>query len=281
MSLKLSSVAQAIESNHGGNFSVLRLDLERLEGFIAPIMGFDHFLMSGRTFAPHPHAGFSAISYVFEDSPGALRNRDSQGHDLIVPPGGLVWTQAGNGIIHDEFPESQATVHGLQLFVNLASNHKHKAPQVLYASADAIPVAEDAQGNHVRVLAGQFAGLSSPIQPAEPFDFLDIKLRDRWSYSIKRSHNMMIYVLSGSVTISTANTEQSLDAHQAIGIYADAVGEDLHLEPSPTTHLLLLSGQDQKEPVAVYGPFIMNTRAELAEAYERYRSGQMGRLQLA
>jgi len=279
MSLQFSPISQAVEASHGGNFSVFRLDLERLGGFIAPIMGFDHYRMSGPTFAPHPHAGFSAVSYVFENSAGALRNRDSLGHDLTVQPGELLWTQAGRGVIHDEFPASNgAAVHGLQLFVNLSSKNKHLAPQVFHADADAIPVSEEAAGNRIRILTGQRGELRSPITPTEPFDFFDARLNGSWVYPVKSHQNVMVYVLSGAVTISIGDGERSLGEHEAVGIRADVSAGDLRIEPKDSAHLLLLSGQDSREPVAVGGPFIMNTHDELADAYERYRIGQMGRL---
>jgi redox-sensitive bicupin YhaK (pirin superfamily) len=104
VSLELSPVAEAPEARHGARFSANRLDLAALEGFSSPVVGFDHFRMSGPTFAPHPHAGFSAVSYVFEDSAGALHNRDSIGHDLIASAGDVIWTQAGSGVIHEEVP---------------------------------------------------------------------------------------------------------------------------------------------------------------------------------
>jgi len=279
MSLKFSPTSRAVEASHGGNFSVFRLDLERLGGFIAPIMGFDHFRMSGPTFAPHPHAGFSAVTYVFEDSPGALRNRDSLGHDLIAQPGGLLWTQAGSGVIHDEFPASKdAAVHGLQLFVNLSSKSKHLAPQLFHVDAAAVPVSEDAAGNRIRILTGQYGEHSSPITPAEPFDFFDARVNGPWSYSVKRHQNVMVYVLSGTVSISNGGEERSLSEHEAIGIRSDISVGDLHIKPEGAAHLLLLSGQDAQEPVAVDGPFIMSNRDELTDAYERYRTGQMGRM---
>lgn len=93
MVLALSSVATADAAAQSAHFSARRLDLQALTGFINPVMGFDHFRMSGPTFAPHPHAGFSAVSYVFEDSSGALRNRDSLGNDLSIEPGAMVWTR--------------------------------------------------------------------------------------------------------------------------------------------------------------------------------------------
>jgi redox-sensitive bicupin YhaK (pirin superfamily) len=117
-------------------------------------MMFDHYRMSGPTFAPHPHAGLSAVTYVFEDSAGAIHNRDSLGHDLDVQPGEILWTQAGSGVVHDEYPaKHDASVHGLQLFVNLSRKNKFIAPQMLYGRSSAILVWKDAAGNRVRILS--------------------------------------------------------------------------------------------------------------------------------
>jgi redox-sensitive bicupin YhaK (pirin superfamily) len=279
MSLNFSPIVQAVEASHGGHFSVFRLDRERLAGFIEPIMGFDHFRMSGPTFAPHPHAGFSAVSFVFEDSPGALRNRDSLGNDLTVEPGEVLWTQAGTGVIHDEFPaQSGQEVHGLQLFVNLSSQNKGLPPRMFHADASHIPAMEDTAGNRIRILSGQLGELRSSLSPAEPFDFFDASLRGNWSYSIRASWNAMVYVLSGTVYLATEGERRVLRQHEAIGIHGNAVAGELHIEPAVPARVLVLSGQDPREPVAVYGPFIMNTQAELDQAYERYRDGRMGRL---
>lgn len=142
MSDSFSPVAKAIEAVQSGNFSVKRLDLARLG--VAPVMMFDHYRMSGPTFAPHPHAGLSAVSYIFEDS---------LGHSVDIKPGEIVWAQAGRGIVHDEYPaKSGAPVHGLQLFVNLSRKNKFIAPQMLYGRASSIRVWKDAAGNRIRVL---------------------------------------------------------------------------------------------------------------------------------
>lgn len=279
MPLKLSPVVQAAESSHGGNFSVFRLDRERLAGFIEPIMGFDHYRMSGPTFAPHPHAGFSAVSFVFEDSPGGLRNRDSLGNDLTIKPGEVLWTQAGSGVIHDEFPaERGQEVHGLQLFVNLRSRNKDLAPRMFHADAGNIAVLDDAAGNHVRILSGRLGSHRSPLDLAEPFDFLDARLRGSWTYPVNSRWNVMLYVLSGAIAITADGQTQRLAKGDAIGIRGEAGAGELRIDPVSPAHLLVLSGQDPQEPVAVYGPFIMNTQIELDEAYERYRAGRMGRL---
>lgn len=278
MTIQLSPVAEAPAATPGPHFSANRLDLGALDGYIAPVVGFDHFRMSGPTFAPHPHAGFSAVSVLFEDSPGALHNRDSLGHDLIAGPGDIVWTQAGSGAIHEEVPERNGVmVHGLQLFVNLSARNKHAAPQAFHAKSATIPVVEQGH-NRIRVVSGEFEGEASPVSPAERFDLLDASLRGSLSYTLDRGWNGLVYVLSGKVTVSTEGQDRILGPHQAVGMRGgDEVGT-IRIAPQGEAHVLVLAGKDPKEPVATYGPFIMNSQAELVAAYERYRSGAMGRL---
>lgn len=279
MSLRFSASVKAAEVRPSASFSAHRLDLEQLGSFVSPVVGFDLFQMSGPTFAPHPHAGFSAVSYVFEDSKGALRNRDSLGNDVLVQPGELVWTQAASGVIHDEFPErSGDAVSGLQLFVNLSSVNKHIAPTMFRASSSDIPVVDDTAGNRTRVLSGAFAGVRAAIDPTEPFDFFDVHLRAPWAYSARPGWGVMLYVLAGTVIVAGSDVEHSLGAHEAIGIRADMPYDLITLRPQGQAHILLLCGEDPQEPVVVHGPFIMNTRDELQSAWERYHDGRMGQL---
>lgn len=279
MVLALSSVATADAAAQSAHFSARRLDLQALTGFINPVMGFDHFRMSGPTFSPHPHAGFSAVSYVFEDSSGALRNRDSLGNDLSIEPGAMVWTQAGSGVVHDEFPARPGKeVHGLQLFVNLSRAHKGVAPRMLHAPAGVVPQLEVPGGSRIRVLAGAIGDVRGPIEPIEPFDFLDIELYADWIYDTSASRNGLVYVVSGQLEVSSGPKLRSLSAHQAIAFRAPEKGGRLHLKPMGPTRVVLLSGVDPKEPVVSYGPFIMSSQQELKEAYARYLNGQMGRL---
>jgi redox-sensitive bicupin YhaK (pirin superfamily) len=109
-----------------------------------PFMMVDHFVMDEPTFMPHPHAGFSAVTYLFEDSEGGIANRDSLGHALHIAPGGLLWTQAGSGVLHEELPVQRGLgTHGLQIFVNSAIAHKDKPAQVFERRAEdivAVPV---------------------------------------------------------------------------------------------------------------------------------------------
>lgn len=146
MQAEFSSVVAAPRDTHGRTFAAARIDMKRLAGFTSPLVGVDHFWMSGPTFAPHPHAGFAAITYVFDDSEGGMRNRDSLGHDFVAGPGDLIWTQAGAGVIHDELPDAPGkTVHGLQIFVNSSEKHKSLAslaPQVRHIRSVEVPAGQ-------------------------------------------------------------------------------------------------------------------------------------------
>lgn len=278
MSLTLSSVVNAEPATHGGHFSARRLDLQGLGRSGSPVMGFDHYRMSGPTFAPHPHAGFSAVSYLFEDSPGGLRNRDSLQHDLVIEPGAMVWTQAGSGVVHDEFPaQAGREVHGVQIFVNLPREKKDLPPQMLHLAAQDVPVVMDTDGNRTRVLSGRFSGAVSPVAPAEPFDLLDVTVMGTWSFRVPARRNVLVYVLSGAVEITAGEQVRQVKAFQAVA-GRGSKSDDLHVKAQEASQLLLLSGTDPGEPVAVYGPFIMNDQAQLAAAFERYRNGEMGRL---
>jgi redox-sensitive bicupin YhaK (pirin superfamily) len=278
MSIKFSSIARASHSAFSPQFSAYRLDVEAMAGLIAPIIGFDHFRAAGPTFPPHPHAGFSAVTYVFDDSAGSLRNRDSLGHDVVIGPGEMVWTQAALGIVHDEQPaEPGVEVHGLQLFVNLSKANKTLAPAMFHASSEKVPTLQ-VEGAEVRVLAGVFHGMTGPVEPVEPFNFFDVELTSRFTLDLPDHHNVMIYVLAGNVELEGGGEQHRLTAHEAIAMQASTARESLSITPHLSAHLLILSGVDPQEPVAAYGPFIMNDQAGLQAAYSRYVEGKMGRL---
>jgi len=278
MSLILSPVVHAEPATLGGHFSGHRLDLAGLGDFASPVMGFDQYRMSGPTFAPHPHAGFSAVSYVFEDSPGGLRNRDSLQHDLVIEPGAMVWTQAGSGVVHDEFPaRTGEEVHGVQIFINLPRRKKDLPPRMLAIAPADVPEVVDAAGNRTRVLTGRFADAVSPVESAEPFDLFDVTVRGAWRFRVPARRNILVYVLSGAVEVGAGDQVRQVEAFQAVAGRADEA-DDLHVKAREPAQFLLLSGTDPREPVAVYGPFIMNDQAQLTAAFERYRRGEMGRL---
>jgi redox-sensitive bicupin YhaK (pirin superfamily) len=260
-----------------GFSSLQYLDLEALEVAAAPLAVLDDFRVTGMPFSPHPHAGFAAVTYVLEDSPGDLRSRASSGADLTVGPGGIVWTHAGHGVVHEEVPAvAGRELHGLQLFVNLSSKYKLTAPQVLHLEPAEVPQWHSDDGDRVRVVVGSFNGISSPLVPPEPFTLLDVRLLHQIAFDLQAGHSTIVYVLTGNIVARADGHEKDVDGGHALAFGGD--GERVTLEARSLSHFLILSGNEIGEPVVAEGPFIMNERSQIADAFARYRSGAMGRL---
>lgn len=277
MSIEISPLLPTVNASLGAGFSANRIVAAQVAEQVQPLMGMDHFLMSDVTFAPHPHAGFSALTYVFENSPGTLRNRDSLGHDFEMGPGGLVWTQAARGLVHDERPAKAGEgVHGVQIFVNLSGKNKGLAPRVFRLEGEAVPIWTDAEGNRVRVVVGGYGGLRSPVVPAEPFQLLDVKLESEIELPVEAAWNAVLYVLSGDVAVSVDGASSRVADAQAIALKGGGVAKLSAVAPA---QLLVMAGMAIDEPVVSYGPFIMNTEAQVAEAVHRFQQGGMGNLE--
>jgi len=277
MPIEFSPVIAAKAHASGGIFSVQSIDLEGLGERASPFALLDTFRVSGRPFGPHPHAGFSAITYVFEDSKGALRSRDSLGNDLVVGPGGIVVLQAARGALHEETPaEIGRELHGAQIYVNLSSKSKLAAPQTLWLEKSQVPEWRNGDGDRVRVLAGSFEGVSSPLAPAEPFTLFDAGLHREISFSLEKDHNALVYVLAGDVAVRAAGRVQEVRGEQALALHGS--GGRVTLKAAQPAHLLVLSGAEIREPIFAHGPFIMNDRSQIEAAVARYRSGGMGHL---
>ena len=262
----------------GGSFSLQQLDLHQWGERASPVEVLDHFRVSGRPFPPHPHAGFSAVTYVFEDSQASLRSRDSLGNDAVVGPGGLVWTQAGSGLLHEETPaEDGRELHGLQVFVNLSSKNKLVKPQQFRIENQNVPVWRSNAGDRVRVVVGSFAQLSSPLVPAEAFRFLDAELVHEIAFELEDGNNAIVYVLKGRATVSADGRDVTVAPEQAVALHGSGT---VNLQARDRAHVLVLSGAAIGEPVISAGPFIMNDKSQVEDAFARYRAGGMGRLEL-
>jgi len=261
----------------GGSFSVKAIDLHELGELASPVTVLDDFRVSGRPFPPHPHAGFSAVTYVFEDSPGGLRSRDSLGNDVVTGPGGIVWTQTGSGVIHEEVPaDPDRELHGLQIFVNLSSKNKLVVPQMFRLEKSEVPECWSDAGDRVRVVVGSFQGVSSPLVPAEPFTFLDVDLRRAISFNLENTHNAIVYVLTGGVLVGAYGREQNMAGGHAIALYGS--GGRVTFEASDPSRFLILSGAEIREPVVVQGSFMLNEQSQIDDAVARYQAGEMGYL---
>jgi redox-sensitive bicupin YhaK (pirin superfamily) len=279
MPIPFSPVVAARQRALPGFSSLLYVDLAELGVAASPLAVLDDFRVPGLPFSPHPHAGFAAVTYVFEDSPGDLRSRASLGADLTVGPGGIVWTEAGRGVVHEEVPAvTGRELHGVQLFVNRSARNKLIPPRVLHLDPGDVPEWRDQHGDRVRVVTGAFEGVSSPLDPAEPFTLLDAWLQREIRVTVAAAHNMVVYVLAGSVAVRADGRQEELAAGQALAMSGRRGGGEARLAAGQPAHLLVLSGAEIREPVVTAGPFIMNEPAQIEDATARYRRGEMGHL---
>jgi len=224
-------------------------------------------------FPDHPHRGFETVTLVHD---GLMRHKDSVGNEGVLGPGDVQWMTAGRGIIHSEIPEMiEGRLSGFQLWVNLPSQLKMTAPNYQDIPASKIPFS-NFEGNHVRVIAGEYGKFTGPAIPGIKVRLLDILLDkgNPWSITPEKSTQFFLCIYEGSI-----ETKDNLEKPQ--NIIAPAVvlfqgSGSLGLVAGPAgAKLLYCEGQPIKEAVARMGPFVMNTEAELMQAVEDYNSGQL------
>jgi redox-sensitive bicupin YhaK (pirin superfamily) len=230
----------------------------------------------------HPHRGFETVTYMLE---GAFEHQDSSGGGGYLGPGDVQWMTAGAGIVHSELPAERirregGRVHGLQLWVNLPRADKMSPPRYQEINADEIPVTEPAPGARVKVVAGEVFGVRGPVDVHSPIVYLHVTLQAGAAVDVPvpDGHQAFAYVISGRGQFGADETEAS---ESQLVLFADDQG-DVHLagpdDLEGPLEALVISGVPLREPVARYGPFVMNTRAELVQAVEDYQSGAMGRI---
>jgi redox-sensitive bicupin YhaK (pirin superfamily) len=223
-------------------------------------------------FPNHPHRGFETVTYMLA---GRMRHGDNQGNEGLLGPGSVQWMTAGRGIVHSEFPEQQeGLMWGFQLWVNLPSADKMTAPRYQDIQADQIPEVELGAGARARVLVGTVNGVAGPVTKVvtDPIYF-DLHLEPGASYAaaLPESHNVFAYVYEGDAKIGAGATavargELALTSRGAsLPVTAGANG----------ARLIVVGGRPLGEPVARYGPFVMNTVDELKQAFADYQAGRL------
>src|SRR5262245_1747350 len=228
----------------------------------------------------HPHRGFETVTYMLS---GSFRHKDSQGHEGKLNPGDVQWMTAGRGVVHSEEPskEFQQTggkLHGVQLWVNLPKADKMIRPHYQEIPAEKIPSARTSDGKVVvRVLAGESLGVRSVIEPRTPIFYLDFMLKPggKVVQPVPRDFNAFAYVIAGPVLFGGHTGE----VQRGMMVRFERDGDEVWIE-SPenqaSSRVLLIGGRPLSEPIARYGPFVMNTPQEIREAFEDYQSGRMG-----
>ena len=277
MPIEFSAIMPATRWENGEIFSADSIKLHALGETTSPIAVLDDFRVRGQPFGPHPHAGFSALTYVFEDSPGRARSRDSLGNDFSVGPGGIIWFQAGRGALHHELPaDEDGEIHGAQIFVKLSIRNKLIAPRTFWLEGSEVPEWRNAAGDRVRVAVGAYQGVSSPLVPAEPLDLLDVALRQAIPFDLPTAHHALVYVREGGLRIRADGRDAHVSGGQALALRRG--GGRVSLEATDPARFLLLSGHEQHEPAVMAGPFIMNDALQIRAAEARFRAGEMGTL---
>ncbi len=219
-------------------------------------------------FPSHPHRGFETVTYLLA---GRVRHKDNAGHEGTIEAGGVQWMTAGRGVVHSEMPErADGLLDGFQLWVNLPAANKMMAPRYQEFDRAHIPVETRAGGVAVRVVAGSTGpGTAGPVDAlVTPVKLLDVTLPAGATFEepLPAQWNGFVYLMSGELTIG----ETTLPAKHLAVLGA---GDLLQLRASTASHLLLVAGAPIGEPVARYGPFVMNTEAELHQAFRDFQRG--------
>jgi redox-sensitive bicupin YhaK (pirin superfamily) len=241
-----------------------------------PFLNLDDFHMAQPTFPPHPHAGFSAVTYLFEDSPGSFQNRDSRGNAQRIGPGALHWTEAASGVIHEEVPTVRGVdCHGLQMFVNLPVSRHSSEPRALHLDTHQVPEWKSAPGVRVRVLAGAVSTASSPLQVVPAVTFLDVHLAPNSTVELPAAAGQTAFAMAiggaGFASGSPLSTHEAVLFDQQAGVMRLSThGESLHA--------LVGVGTPLEQPVLFRGPFALTSAEALEDARRRYAKGAMGHL---
>jgi redox-sensitive bicupin YhaK (pirin superfamily) len=275
--LRIQSHLPVMPMNKGTGFRALGVRGD--SAVMDPYLMVDHYWMSQPTFGPHPHAGFSAVTYMFDDAETGFDNRDSMGDHSHIRPGDLHWTTAGAGVVHDEVPvEPGRTAHGLQIFVNLAAAKKHMPPAAIHIAAERMPVVQQSGGAQVKVVFGAYDDGHVTAEPLEemPTDagLLDISVAagQRFDYPVPAGHSATLLVITGAVQVAS----DFLKDGQAVAFERE--GGVLVLQATQDSQLALLLGRPLGEPVVRHGPFAMTTQTDIERAINDFQVGRMGRL---
>ena len=229
----------------------------------------------------HPHRGFETVTYMLE---GEFEHEDSAGHRGVIRPGDVQWMTAGAGIVHSEMPSRRirdegGRIHGFQIWVNLPARDKMTRPRYQEVPSDRIPQAQSDDGRaRVRVIAGEALGARAVIDTHTPIVYQDWTLAAGADVTIPLAsdHQGLVYVFGGSALVGDEATEVR-DGQLALLGPGDAV----RLRGAGTGEagrMLLLAGVPLAEPVARYGPFVMNTDEEIRQAFRDYQTGRMGEI---
>jgi len=284
---RVAKVVTAHRQLEGGGFSVRRPFPTQGLDMVDPFLMLDE--MGPVEYAPgkavgapdHPHRGFETVTYVLK---GDVVHEDSHGGGGTIGPGDVQWMTAGSGIVHSEMPSETLQreggwMHGFQIWVNLPASKKMSAPRYQGLSRDEIPSATSEDGlATVRVIAGSALGVDAAIDTHIPITYQHWSLKGGASLDqpVPTDHNAFAYVFDGTAEVGES---RRLVTSGQVAFFGPGDVVRIGAAEGSTAEVLLLSGKPIREPVARYGPFVMNTRDEIIQAFEDYQTGKMGNIE--
>ena len=256
-----------------------------LDQALSPFIMLDY---AGPTFYPatdtprgvgeHPHRGFETVTIVYQ---GIVAHRDSAGNSGVIGPGDVQWMTAASGVVHEEMHEREwakrgGTLQAIQLWVNLPKSSKMSVPGYQTIVNEQIPVVQlDGGAGSLRVIAGSVGGTKGPAKTFTPIELYDMRLRADHSMplQIPNGYNVGLLILNGQASVE--GSHRLSEAELAVFV---STGEPVTVRAEKDATILVMAGEGIHEPVARYGPFVMNTKAELVQAVNDYNAGKMGHL---
>ncbi|MGQ8364394.1 pirin family protein [Glaciecola sp. 1036] len=260
---------------HGAAFDAKQYNVRQAGLTTSPVLNIDWFKMTEPTFPPHPHAGFSAITYLFPDSPGGFINKDSQGYVGDILPGDMHWTMAASGIVHDEIPiENGVMVEGFQIFMNLPEEHQLLPAKAFRIKAEDMLIEKSSSG----YLRFAIKGNENKGESLIPFNALIGEMvfteTGELSVEVPACHSGLLVALNGDFSVSDKNISE----FNAIG-FESAGTETLKVQANGGTKIAIVAGDIMTQPVFHYGPFIMSSKAKLIDRIEAYNRGEFGKIE--
>jgi len=265
-------------TSDGAGVKLTRLLTQALQRRLDPFLMLDAFgsdqpgdYIAG--FPDHPHRGFETVTYMIA---GRMLHRDSAGHEGLLENGGVQWMTAGRGVVHSEIPQQEdGVMEGFQLWLNLPACDKMRAPWYRDFKAGELPAFATTEGATVTVIAGASHGVTGAVtrETTEPL-YLDLRLGagTRFEQPLPAAHNAFVCVYRGEVSIAGQRVPGGRMAILANGEQDDGVV----IDASADARLLLIAGRPLNEPIAQYGPFVMNTHQEIFQAVNDFRDGRLG-----
>ena len=278
VSRKIIKIYSGLPASDGAGVKLTRFIGSREIDILDPFLLFDNFESEDPDdniggFPPHPHRGFETVTYILA---GRMHHKDNAGHEGVIAAGDVQWMTAGRGIIHSEMPEQEdGLLQGFQLWVNLPAKDKMAAPRYQEFSAAAIPSEGPYDGVTIKVISGKTnrgtVGLVRNMSTNPLYFDVGLKAGSSITQSIPDQYNAFIYVIEGRVRTGEEGVKAGPKDMAILG-NGDHI---MIMSPDEDSHLLLIAGERLNETVVRAGPFVMNTRAEVLQAFQDYQSGNI------